>query len=310
MRNFPLFTGVLLLSFLFIASSCTPLATVMRTGTPAAQAPVTAANVPVQSPPSASGSPLAGPISGGTGWVRVFSDEFGTGRLDGSKWTHCYWWEDGGCTNLGNQNHQWYSAANIAGRNGALELTAREQSVRGIDDRIFDYTSGIITTGRYYEERPGPDRFSFTYGYVEVRAHIPAGQGLWPAIWLLPSTHRSLPEIDIMEVLGHRPNVVEMHLHYQDGSGERRSVNRSRTVSDLSQGYHVYGLEWSPDAIVWYLDGVELWRFTDASVIPREPMYLLVNLAVGGTWPGAPDETTRFPAQFLIDYVRIWQRGQ
>ena len=306
MQSFRYLAGLLLIVFVFVTSSCTWSGST-------AQMELRAATIGqnTQIPSRVPGAgPLVLPLSGGDGWRSVFADEFSTATLNGSRWTRCYWWNDNGCTNLGNQNQQWYQPENISSDNGALALTARIQSVRGVNNRVFPYTSGIVTTGRYYDERPRPDRFSFTYGYVEVRARIPSGQGLWPAIWLLPSTQRPLPEIDIMEVLGHRPNVLEMHFHYQGSDGERRTVNRSADVGDLSEGFHVYGLEWSPDEIVWYLDGVERWRFADASAIPREPMYLLVNLAVGGTWPGAPDESTDFPAQFLIDYVRIWQRGQ
>lgn len=306
MKKLRCLASVLLLAFFGTATSCVSTDSAGPT-----IVPVTADS---QSAPSAAQAsddrPQPGPASGGTNWRPVFTDEFNTTTLDRSNWTRCYWWDDGGCTNLGNRNDQWYTPGNISISNGVLALTAREQPVRGINGRVFPYTSGIVTTGRYYGERPGSDRFSLTYGYIEVRARIPSGQGLWPAIWLLPSTHRSLPEIDVMEVLGHRPNVLEMHFHYLGDSGQRRTANRRITVDDLSLGWHVYGLEWSPSAIIWYLDGVERWRFTDGAAIPREPMYLLINLAVGGTWPGAPNEATRFPAQFLIDYVRIWQRGQ
>jgi beta-glucanase (GH16 family) len=76
---------------------------------------------------------------------------------------------------------------------------------------------------------------------------------------------------------------------------------------DFSQDWHVFALDWRPDALVWFVDGVERWRFTDASAIPAESMYLLINLAVGGEWPGSPDATTVFPSLLLVDYVRVWQ---
>lgn len=304
MRYVRYLAGAFLIVSLWVIGSCAPTnrSILIETTTP------TASQQQAQQPPRASSH--SGPLSGGTGWRRVFSDEFNSSGLATTNWTRCYWWDDGGCTNLGNQNLNWYTRNNISVANGTLVLTAREQPTRGIGGRSFPYTSGIVTTGRYYAERGQRDRFGFTYGYVEVRARIPSGRGLWPAIWLLPSTQRPLPEIDIMEVLGHRPNVLEMHFHYNDQNGQKRVANRRVTVANLSQNFHVYGLEWSPNAIIWYLDGVERWRFTDASAIPREPMYLLINLAVGGNWPGAPDANTRFPAQFLIDYVRIWQREQ
>lgn len=245
----------------------------------------------------------------GAGWQQVFAEEFTGSRLDTRIWTRCYWWDDDGCTNLSNNELQWYQPENISILDGHLRLTARPQPIAGHEGRIFPYTSGIVTSGRYYAERQRPDRFAFTYGYVEVRARPPSGQGLWSAVWMLPSDHESKPEIDIMEVLGHQPGVLEMHFHcgYRDCAG--RSYGSEAATSDLTQDWRVYGLEWSPEAIVWYLDGVPRWRFTDTTAIPNEPMYLLLNLAVGGDWPGDPDETTHFPAHFDVDYVRVWQRS-
>lgn len=305
MRDFSWLWGIVLVLLFGAASSCAPVRTVGLSETE-----TTSTRVTQNTPPAAAPSSQGGPISGGTGWRRVFTEEFNSGGLDRSKWTRCYWWDDGGCTNLGNRNLNWYLPNNVSVRNGALVLTAREQQVRGIHGRLFPYTSGMVTTGRDYAERQRSDRFSFTYGYVEIRARIPSGRGLWPALWLMPSTQRELPEIDIMEVIGHRPNVLEMHYHYRGDTGQRRTANRRATVADLSRNWHVYGLEWSPNALIWYLDGVERWRFTNASAIPREPMYLIMNLAVGGAWPGPPNSNTQFPAEFLIDYVRIWQRAQ
>jgi beta-glucanase (GH16 family) len=240
-------------------------------------------------------------------WEAIFADEFDSAELDRTKWTTCYWWDQNGCTNLGNSNLNWYLPANVKVADGVLTLTAREQRARGYRGRTFDYTSGIVTTGRYDRERQSATRFATTYGFFEIRAKIPSGRGLWPAFWLLPTTHRSKPEIDVMEVIGHRPNYLEMHLHWQDGWGRSRSEGHSIRTDDLSRGWHRYGLLWSPDVIVWYLDGREVWRFTNQSVIPHEPMYVLLNLAVGGNWPGPPDSRTRFPAEFQIDYLRVWR---
>jgi beta-glucanase (GH16 family) len=240
-------------------------------------------------------------------WTSVFSDEFDGDALDDAKWATCYWWADGGCTNLGNNELQWYLPENVTVADGVLTLRARPQAVIGDEDRDFSYTSGMVTSGRYYAERDGADRFSLTFGYVEVRAKVPAGQGLWSAVWLLPSDHESTPEIDMMESLGHLPNVLELHYHFDDANGAKQSEGHEVVTADLSLEWHVYGMQWSPDAIIWYLDGVEQGRYTNRATISHEPMYLLMNLAVGGDWPGAPDDTTPFPADFVIDYVRIWQ---
>jgi beta-glucanase (GH16 family) len=259
------------------------------------------------SPSQAVGAQEA-PLSAKGNWKRVLTEEFATERLNRDRWTTCYWWDDNGCTNLGNNELQWYVPDNVSVAKGRLRLTARRQSVTGYKGRKFDFTSGMVTTGRDYAETR-PLRFEFQYGLIEVRARIPAGRGLWPALWLLPSDRRSRPEIDIMEVLGHTPNLLRMHFHYDDETGAKRSLGKTVKTVNLSKGWHVYGLRWERDAIVWYLDGVEKWRHADAATIPREPMYLLLNLAVGGDWPGPPDARTKFPAHYLIDYVRVWQRA-
>jgi beta-glucanase (GH16 family) len=240
-------------------------------------------------------------------WQLVFSEEFDGDKLDRGRWTTCYWWGQDGCTNLSNNELQWYLPDNVVVGDGALKLRALKQIVKGLDGRMFDYTSGLITTGIYHGERPRPARFDFQYGLVEVRAKVPSGKGLWPAIWLLPSTHESKPEIDIMEVLGDRTDQLETHMHYVDRNGQTQDIGGPLEVGDLAAGWNVYGLHWSPDEIVWLLNGKQVRRIDDASIIPKEKMYLLMNLAVGGDWPKAPSKNTKFPAEFLIDYVRVWK---
>jgi len=241
-------------------------------------------------------------------WERIFTEEFNRPRLDRSKWTRCYWWDKGGCTNLANKELQWYMPDNVSVADGHLRLTARPEKVAGHEGRTFNYTSGMVTTGRDYLERARPDRFATKYGYFEIRAKVPRGKGLWPAIWLLPSTQEPRPEIDILEVLGHTTSTYEMHLHYLDKQKNWKSAGKNASTVDLADNWHVYGLEWRKDAVIWYLDGKEMWRYTNPEGISQEPMYLLINLAVGGNWPGSPDAKTEFPADFLIDYVRVWRR--
>lgn len=238
----------------------------------------------------------------------AFADDFQGSQLDLRRWTTCYWWDDNGCTNLGNNELEWYRPENVSVEGGSLLLTARREEVIGWKGRRFPYTSGMVTSGRYYEEDPSETRFDTNGGIFEMRAKVPSGQGLWPAFWLLPSTRESKPEIDIMELLGHRPGRLELHFHYLDSSGARQQVGHKIETEDLSQDWHVYAVEWSAEAIVWYLDGREVWRYEERQHIPDEPMYMILNLAVGGDWPGPPDGSTRFPAVFEIDYVRVWKR--
>lgn len=238
----------------------------------------------------------------------VFVDEFVESELNLNRWTTCYWWDDNGCTNLANNEQQWYTPNNISIEDGNLVLTARRESVTGWQGRRFPYTSGLVTTGRYYGENPRSVRFAAKEGVFEMRAKVPGGQGMWPAFWLLPVSLESEPEIDIMEVLGHRPNVLELHFQYLDDDGEDVSVGHEVTGPDMTKDYHVYGVEWTSERIVWYFDGREVWRYTDKRRIPDEPMYMIVNLAVGGDWPGNPDSSTTFPARMKVDYVRAWSR--
>lgn len=224
----------------------------------------------------------------------VFSERFDGGpELDDDKWLPCYpWWNGEGCEHLVNEELQWYVPEQNVIKNGMLRMTAKPERVLGETEdgepHWFDYVSGMVTTA---------ERFEFTYGYVEVEARTPAGQGLWPALWLLTAPCCA-PEIDIMENLGHQPRKMYFTYHhtYKDPVGT--------AVRGVSRGWHTYAIDWRPGSVTWYLDGEEVFR-TDRA--PKKPMYLLMNLAVGGEWPGDPDETTEFPARFDVRSVKIWQ---
>jgi beta-glucanase (GH16 family) len=150
--------------------------------------------------------------------------------------------------------------------------------------------------------------FDFRDGYVEMRAKLPAGHGLWPAFWLLPSAGTWPPEIDIMENLGSEPSIQQMHYYYDNRSGNHRDDGTAWTGPDFSADFHTFSVEWSPSVIRWYVDGVERRpAYSDASTIASQPMYLLATLQIGGSWPGDPDGSTSFPADYRIDYIRVWQ---
>jgi O-antigen/teichoic acid export membrane protein len=157
------------------------------------------------------------------------------------------------------------------------------------------YASGLLTTFH---------SFSFTYGYVELRARVPAGKGLWPAFWLLPIDETWPPEIDVMEVLGQ--NTGEFHASVHTSvDGNDKAVSAKVTTPDLSEDFHSYAVKWTADDLVWYLDG----RRVASAPTPADmnkPMYLLVNLAVGG-WAQSPDSWTVFPAEFRIEEIRVFQ---
>lgn len=241
------------------------------------------------------------PVGQDSNWNLVFRDEFDAGSLDTSKWHTCFWWADTTCTIESNNEMQLYNPEDVLVQNGLLRLRAQKRDMYAWNGNLYHYTSGMVMTGG----RSGsiPPGFTFTYGYAEAMVKVPAGQGLWPAFWMLPVNYQTRPEIDIMEILGHEPDVYHMNYHYIGGDS-----GRTWSGPDFSAGWHVLGLEWRSDAIIWYVDGIELWRFTDAPNISNEASYLLLNLAVGGNWPGPPDDTTPFPSYYEIEYVRAWQR--
>lgn len=279
------------------------LATPMPTSLRVAQKPV-ALSTPTLTPTPA----LTGPVGQAGVWQLVFSADFDGNGLNGEKWVTCFWWDDQGCTIASNHELQWYRRANVTVGDGMVRLQARREAAAAPDGRTFAYTSGMISSGRRVDDLTIPAKFAFQYGYVEVRAKAPRGQGLWSALWLLPADHESRPEIDVMEILGHAPDTVEMHLHYNDADGKRQRQGHQWTGPDLSTDWHLFAVDWQPNQIIWYVDGVERWRVDDKEAIPAEPMYILANLAVGGNWPGAPDEQTPFPSAFLLDYIRVWHR--
>ncbi len=236
---------------------------------------------------------VSGVLPAGYTWEPVFRDDFEGDSLDTARWNTCYPWEEDGCTNEGNNELEWYQADDVRVYDGMLHLVGEDRSMNG-----FPYTSGMVTSF---------EKFDFQYGYVEVSARMPAGQGLWPAVWMMPGDGSWPPEIDILEVLGHEPNIVYMSNHTMIGE-TLVSASDNYTGPNLAEGFHLYGLWWTPDYLAWYVDGVE--RFRVEENVPQVPMYLLANLAIGGNWPGWPDENTVFPTSFDIDYMAVWQTAE
>ena len=240
--------------------------------------------------------------------VLLFSEDFNGTSLDTDKWTTCYPWDYEGCTNASNQELEWYLPDNILVEDGMLRLRAQKQTFVATDGNTYHYTSGMVTTGPSNWSTLEPPKFSFQNGYVEIRARIPKGQGLWPAFWLIPVDPDSRAELDVMEMTGDQPNIQLMSVHYVTPQGRERLSNRTWSGPDFSADWHTFSVDWQPTAIIWYVDGVERWRETEIARIPAEPMFLIGNLAVGGYHPGPPDGSTPFPSYLEIDYVRVWNR--
>lgn len=228
---------------------------------------------------------------------RPFIDGFDGESLDSTSWNTCYWW---GCTIASNGELQWYEPSQVRVADGVLYLTADAVPVESPKDGLFQYRSGMISSGP--SKHGGKPRFAFTYGAVEARLRVPAGKGLWSALWMLPAFGTSRPEVDILEIVGNDTRTSWHFFH----PGDRKSKNfaHSEKGPDLADGWHVYRLEWLPGTLRWYVDGKLIFT-VKSDQVPDEPMYVMANLAVGGRWAKSPSDSTQFPAALLIDYIEI-----
>jgi beta-glucanase (GH16 family) len=245
----------------------------------------------------------ASPASAAMIWSDEFNSAAGTG-IDGSKWNH-----DVGGSGWGNNQLEYdtNSTANSAhDGQGNLVITALPGSGgNNCWNGPCQYTSARLNTW---------GKFSVQTGILESRMWIPCGQGLWPAFWALGTDLGNVGwpnsgEIDVMENVGFEPNTTHGSLH---GPGYFGAGSRSGTRSvgtPLCWGFHVYSAVWTSNDISFYLDGAEYARFNSSQASPwvfNKPFFLLLNLAVGGFWPGSPDASTFFPARLRVDYVRVF----
>lgn len=233
-------------------------------------------------------------------WNLVWSDEFNGNSLNTSNWVA----ETGtGSGGWGNNELQYYTnrSQNLQVTGGNLVITARKESYGGMQ-----YTSARIKTQGLK---------SFKYGKIEARIKLPSGQGLWPAFWMLGDNITSVGwpksgEIDIMERINHEGN-VHGTVHW-DANGNA-SFGRASGALDFSQ-YHVYSIEWDANYIRWFVDGVQFNEILIQNGVGnteefQKPFFILLNMAVGGNWPGSPNSSTPFPSQMLVDYVRVYQQS-
>ncbi|MFN7020335.1 MAG: family 16 glycosylhydrolase [Phycisphaerales bacterium] len=219
------------------------------------------------------------------GWRLVWAEEFTGSALDTARWNS---------ENIAwpyNSELQFYLPQQATVQSGVLDIKAERRNHGG-----RAYVSARINTDNKFEQQ---------YGRFEARMKVPAGQGLWPAFWLLPATDAWPPEIDIMETVGGQPNRVYLTHHW----GTVDNVMSHGTTfdgPDFTANYHRYAVEWGPNRVDWLVDGVQ--RFSVNANFPREPMYIILNMAVGGNLPGNPNPTTPFPSSTLVDWVRVYQR--
>jgi beta-glucanase (GH16 family) len=270
-------------------------------------------------------------------WKLVWSDEFDGDAVDPDKWDfeigngffdyRSHAWVAG----WGNGELQYYTRSpdNIFVRDGLLHIRALKESLHGCG-----YTSARIKTRR----RDGAPLFVKQYGRFEIRAKVPHGKGLWPALWMLPLDEAYGPwaasgEIDILEIVGERPREYLGTIHFGSTYPKRELVTHVHKLADGSTvgEFHVYAVEWEPGEIRWSVDGVVWAKQTfwwscskqrnGKGLVPRRetelnpwpapfdrPFYLVMNVAVGGNFPGVPNATTQFPADLVIDYVRVYDK--
>jgi beta-glucanase (GH16 family) len=248
------------------------------------------------------------------GWELTFSDEFDGEALNPTKWKVSDIWNNG--TLSGNGEQQCYVPEGVKQSEGMLRLTAQPgvtpaANCKGATSDLR-YTSGMVTTSgcNQYETSDYCKKFTpfaQTYGYFEVRAKLPKGKGFWPAFWLAPMDLVWPPEIDIMEALGHTPSTVHQTYHYKDAAGAHKQIGKAYNGADFTSKFSTFGLDWRPGLLIWYVDGRETFRIASPDVASK-PMYLQLNLAVGGNWPGNPDQATPFPSSMVVDYVRVYKR--
>lgn len=249
------------------------------------------------------------PVVPGGSRTLVWSDEFDDAQLDPEVW----FFETGdgsqyGIPGWGNAELQWYLPDNAQLENGILRIEARRENVNG-----FNYTSARINTR---------DRFAFRYGRIEGRMKLPGGQGVWPAFWMLAQDSpygewAASGEIDIMEAINldaSGGNQIYGTIHFggefpaNENSGERFSPS-----TDVSEEFHVYAVEWDATEIRWYVDDVlyavrNVW-FSTAAPFPApfdHEFYILLNVAIGGNFPGPPNGDTQLPVVMEVDWVRVY----
>lgn len=233
-------------------------------------------------------------------------DESGSSQDDAGLWRTRYIWDRKTIINNEQQfyidpTQHDYSPFQVS--DSVLSITAAPtpRELRGVVEGQ-PYISGVLTTEKSFAQQ---------YGRFEVSAKVPEGQGLWSAFWLLPSFEQwpegiaVLPEIDVMEHLGHQPNTYHTTLHTNQ-TGPLTSHPYDHTIKRrLTDNFHLYSVVWTQRTVNWYLDGQWMASHPTPQDFTR-PVHFLLNLAVGGNWPGSPDGSTEFPASYSIDYVRAW----
>ena len=231
----------------------------------------------------------------------VWSDEFSGKTINPLVWNY-----DIGGSGWGNNELEYYtnSSKNVFVTNGYLVIEARKETYK-----TNNYTSARLLS---------KDKKSFTYGRIDFRAKLPKGQGIWPALWMLGSniSTKSWPacgEIDIMELLGHEPQKTYGTIHWGAAGGPSTHIGGNYLLNSqtFSDSFHVFSLLWETNKLSFLIDNIPFFSADKSQVngdFPFDkPFFFIMNVAVGGNWPGNPDTTTIFPQRMIVDYVRVFQ---
>jgi len=253
------------------------------------------------------------PLPPAQAWTLVWSDEFSTpdgSTPDAKKWTY-----DVGGKGWGNHELESYTnrPENAHIEKGNLVITAQKETYIGADGISRDFTSARLKTQGLFVQ---------TYGRIEARIKIPEGQGMWPAFWMLgedipTAGWPKCGEIDIMENVGKEPGTIHGSLHGPSSAGPTSDLTSTFTLpagQSFATDFHLYAVEWEPDTVRFYVDS-NLYATFHSSDWPAggkwvfdHPFFIILNLAVGGDWPGPPDASTKFPQNMLVDYVRVYNK--
>jgi len=246
------------------------------------------------------------------GWTLTWSDEFN--GPDGSPVDSSKWFSEIGGNGWGNQELEYYTnrPQNAIQQGGNLVITVLSEKYTGSDGVTRDYTSARLKT---------QTKFAQKYGRFEARIKIPRGQGIWPAFWMLGDDVDKVGwpqcgEIDIMENIGKEPALVHGTIHGPGYNGDKGigSPFAIPEKANFADDFHIYAVEWAPKSIRFYVDD-HLYATRTPAELPKgakwvynHPFFLLLNVAVGGGWPGNPDATSVLPQTMLVDYVRVYRR--
>uniref|UniRef100_UPI004049E1DC glycoside hydrolase family 16 protein n=1 Tax=Flavobacterium sp. TaxID=239 RepID=UPI004049E1DC len=229
----------------------------------------------------------------------IWSEEFDGNELNLANWNIV---EGNGCPSLcgfGNNELQTYTTQNHTVANGFLTIKS-------------DLENGVYTSTRINSQ----NKQAFQYGYIETRAKLPVGEGIWPAFWLLGKNRTEVGwplcgEIDVLEYVGKEPGEIFTSLHTKDSHGQ--TINTKKTkFENIEAGFHLYAVDWTAEKMDFYVDNQLVYTFNPSEKTQEtwpfdQPFYLLLNVAIGGNFGGPKVDDTIFPQEFIVDYVRVYK---